>query len=134
MTDCGYFHVAWSKFFFFLPAHTFYTKSNALTCYGQTAKIDCHNYGKIRITKEKYGYWGKKSSCNTNAIGNGYVESDQMAKACNGKHSCSIKISTNLFGIDPIVGQNKYAEYSYQCYCADSSMAGDRCEQGKKLF
>lgn len=86
-------------------------------CENHSSTITCFGGKKIHILKAVYGRTNRHV-CPSNAIKTTRCRSGRsyniVRRKCNGKSSCWLKASNNVFG-DPCVGTYKYLEVVHAC-------------------
>ena len=90
------------------------TSKTSRACERSTLTIKC-NSGTISVVSANYGRLSTKfcpGSSRTNCRAK--TSLDVVQKNCQGKSSCSVRASNDVFG-DPCVGVQKYLEVEYKC-------------------
>ncbi|XP_047136229.1 protein DD3-3 isoform X1 [Hydra vulgaris] len=89
----------------------------ARICDGGTLLIDTKGFGTITILGANYGRTSS-TQCGSNARFNNNCNNQQKSlqvvkSLCESQTSCSVKVSSSVFGGDPCVGTVKYLEVNY---------------------
>ncbi|XP_062506991.1 L-rhamnose-binding lectin CSL3-like [Corticium candelabrum] len=110
-------------------------KKTKITCEHQTARIDC-KAGYIFIHQASYGRNNRQtcpsplirqtSNCRSD------ISLQEVRKACQGHHRCSIIASNGVFG-DPCFGTFKYLQFAYSCWLAPRMKITRRACEGTTL-
>uniref|UniRef100_A0A672ZM32 SUEL-type lectin domain-containing protein n=1 Tax=Sphaeramia orbicularis TaxID=375764 RepID=A0A672ZM32_9TELE len=95
--------------------------THSVTCEHSLAHLQCYLGRKIFVYGAHYGRHDR-TTCSyqrpTSQIQNVAcsIPASQVAQRCNGKTSCTIKVSNSVFG-DPCGDTYKYLEVAYICQC-----------------
>ncbi|XP_051805166.1 rhamnose-binding lectin-like isoform X2 [Acanthochromis polyacanthus] len=90
-----------------------------VTCEGSVARLYCGERYVISVLRADYGRHDRticSSGRPASEIQNVHCSrlSGKVAERCNGKHDCSITVSSSVFG-DPCIGTYKYLDVTYTC-------------------
>uniref|UniRef100_A0A8C4IJB5 SUEL-type lectin domain-containing protein n=1 Tax=Dicentrarchus labrax TaxID=13489 RepID=A0A8C4IJB5_DICLA len=99
---------------------TYRCQFHTVACEGSVARLKCGEGQVISVYSAIYGR-SDRTTCASerpqSQIHNASCSSssDNVARSCNGKSSCSVSASNSVFG-DPCFGTYKYLEVAYACH------------------
>uniref|UniRef100_A0AAX7U6Z8 SUEL-type lectin domain-containing protein n=1 Tax=Astatotilapia calliptera TaxID=8154 RepID=A0AAX7U6Z8_ASTCA len=98
---------------------------HSVTCEDSLANLQCDEGQVLLIHRADYGRHDA-TTCSFNRPASQLQnvqcskQINKVAESCNGKSSCTVKVSGSVFG-DPCYGIYKYLEVAYSCHFADES-------------
>ncbi|XP_005719931.1 L-rhamnose-binding lectin CSL2-like [Pundamilia nyererei] len=98
---------------------------HSVTCDDSLANLQCDEGQVLLIHRADYGRHDA-TTCSFNRPASQLQnvqcskQINKVAESCNGKSSCTVKVSGSVFG-EPCYGIYKYLEVAYSCHFADES-------------